>query len=78
MYHVLGGFRKRPNARFQLLPEAGAQRTLEAVSCKPLFGPDAASTARQAGIAASALVILITRQLGGRRPERRPPRTARR
>jgi len=27
-----------PNARLQLLPEAGAQRTLEAVSCTPLFG----------------------------------------
>ena len=29
-----------PNARFQLLPEAGAtqERTLEAVSCKPLLG----------------------------------------
>jgi hypothetical protein len=28
-----------PNARFQLLPEAGArdERRLEAVSCKPLF-----------------------------------------
>jgi hypothetical protein len=27
-----------PNASLQLLPEAGAQRTLEAVSCKALFG----------------------------------------
>ena len=26
------------NASLQLLPEAGAQRTLEAVSCKALFG----------------------------------------
>jgi hypothetical protein len=26
-----------PNVRFQPLPEAGAQRTLEAVGCKPLF-----------------------------------------
>jgi hypothetical protein len=33
-----------PNARPELLPEAGAQRTLEAVSSRPLFGsvPDAA------------------------------------
>jgi len=32
-----------PNARRHLLPEAGAtqERTLEAVRCKPLFGPDA-------------------------------------
>jgi hypothetical protein len=29
---------RRPNATRQLLPEAGAQRTLEAVSCTPLFG----------------------------------------
>src|SRR5262245_7431604 len=28
----------KPNASLQLLPEAGAQRTLEAVSCKALFG----------------------------------------
>jgi len=28
----------RPNARFQPLPEAGAERTLLAVGCKPLFG----------------------------------------
>jgi hypothetical protein len=28
----------KPNARFQLLPKAGAKRTLEAVSCKALFG----------------------------------------
>src|SRR5215475_7167525 len=30
-----------PNARLHLLPEAGAtqERTLEAVRCKPLFGP---------------------------------------
>jgi len=27
-----------PNAAPQLLPEAGAQRTLEAVSCRRLFG----------------------------------------
>jgi hypothetical protein len=27
-----------PNARRQLLPKAGAERTLEAVSCMPLFG----------------------------------------
>ena len=27
-----------PNARFQPLPEAGAERTLLAVGCKPLFG----------------------------------------
>jgi hypothetical protein len=27
----------KPNARLQPLPEAGAQRTLEAVGCKPLF-----------------------------------------
>jgi hypothetical protein len=27
-----------PNARPELLPEAGAQRTLEAVSSRPLFG----------------------------------------
>jgi hypothetical protein len=27
-----------PNASLQLLPKAGAQRTLEAVSCKALFG----------------------------------------
>ena len=27
-----------PNASLQLLPEAEAQRTLEAVSCKALFG----------------------------------------
>jgi hypothetical protein len=29
---------KAPNAGRQLLPEAGAQRTLEAVSCTPLLG----------------------------------------
>jgi hypothetical protein len=28
------------NASLQLLPEAGAQRTLEAVSCKALWGRD--------------------------------------
>jgi len=30
-----------PNARLHLLPKAGAtqERTLEAVRCKPLFGP---------------------------------------
>jgi hypothetical protein len=27
-----------PNASLQLLPKAGAERTLEAVSCKALFG----------------------------------------
>jgi len=27
-----------PNASLQLLPEAAAQRRLEAVSCKALFG----------------------------------------
>ena len=27
-----------PNARPELLPEAGAERTLEAVSSRPLFG----------------------------------------
>ena len=34
-----------PNARHELLPEAGArhERTLEAVSSMPLFGPDSAS-----------------------------------
>jgi hypothetical protein len=32
------GKMKRHNASLQLLPEAGAQRTLEAVSCKALFG----------------------------------------
>ena len=32
-----------PNARPELLPEAGAQRTLEAVSSRPLFGPVTAS-----------------------------------
>jgi hypothetical protein len=31
---------EKPNASLQLLPEAGAQRTLEAVSCKALFGQD--------------------------------------
>jgi hypothetical protein len=30
--------RLQPNASLQLLPEARAQRTLEAVSCKALFG----------------------------------------
>jgi hypothetical protein len=29
-----------PNARPELLPEAGAQRTLEAVSSRPLFGAE--------------------------------------
>jgi hypothetical protein len=29
-----------PNARFHLLPEAGAQRTLEAVGCRPMVGLD--------------------------------------
>src|SRR6266567_3680596 len=29
-----------PNAGHQLLPQAGAQRTLEAVSCTPWFGPE--------------------------------------
>ena len=29
---------RQPNARHELLPEAGAQRTLEAVSSMPLFG----------------------------------------
>ena len=33
-------FLQNTNASLQLLPEAGAQRTLEAVSCKALFGPD--------------------------------------
>ena len=28
-----------PNARPEPLPEAGAQRTLEAVGSRPLFGP---------------------------------------
>jgi hypothetical protein len=32
---------KKPNARTELLPEAGAQRTLEAVSSRPLFGAGA-------------------------------------
>jgi hypothetical protein len=31
-----------PNARFQARLEAGAQRTLEGVACKPLFGNDLA------------------------------------
>src|SRR5687768_12793399 len=31
------------NARRHLLPEAGAQRRLEAVRCKPLLDPDRAS-----------------------------------
>ena len=31
------------NARPELLPEAGAERTLEAVSSRPLFGPYAAA-----------------------------------
>jgi len=30
----------KPNAGRQLLPEAGAQRTLEAVSCTPWFGSE--------------------------------------
>src|SRR5215470_308798 len=34
------------NARLQLLPEARAQRTLEAVSCKALFGLVAALCSR--------------------------------
>ena len=29
---------KQPNAGPELLPQAGAQRTLEAVSSRPLFG----------------------------------------
>jgi hypothetical protein len=35
MYHVLGGFRKQPNAGPELRLEAGAtqERTLEAVGC---------------------------------------------
>jgi hypothetical protein len=34
----LTGRAARLNARFQPLPEAGAQWTLLAVGCKPLFG----------------------------------------
>ena len=30
----------QPNARHELLPEAGAQRRLEAVSCKTLLSPN--------------------------------------
>ena len=33
-------FPQVPNARPELLPEAGAQRTLEAVSSRPLFGAE--------------------------------------
>jgi len=29
---------RKPNAKAHLLPEAGAQRTLEAVSCRPMLG----------------------------------------
>jgi hypothetical protein len=45
-------FAWRTNASLQLLPEAGAQRRLEAVSCKALFGPDLSprpALARRAG-----------------------------
>jgi hypothetical protein len=41
------------NARPELLPEAGAERTLEAASSRPLFGPDVASKAQKAGVSAS-------------------------
>ena len=34
----------QPNASLQLLPEAGAQRTLEAVSCKALLGQTIVTT----------------------------------
>jgi hypothetical protein len=35
---------QQPNARLHLLPEAEAQRTLEAVRCKPLFGWECPTT----------------------------------
>ena len=37
IYQKTNGCRM-PNASLQLLPKAGAKRTLEAVSCKALFG----------------------------------------
>jgi hypothetical protein len=39
--------RLQPNAGPQLLPEAGAQRTLEAVGCRPMLGSSAADAAVQ-------------------------------
>jgi hypothetical protein len=36
------------NVRFQPLPKAGAQRTLEAVACTPVFGQDTAQSHRPA------------------------------
>ena len=41
-----------PNASLQLLPEAGAQRTLEAVSCKALILIEAPSSAYRRGMLA--------------------------
>src|SRR5262249_22141438 len=38
LVEILSVYSPRPNAAPQLLPEAGAQRTLEAVSCRRLFG----------------------------------------
>src|SRR5262245_6798703 len=38
---IHGGPILTPNARLQLLPEAGAQRTLEAVACTPELGTGA-------------------------------------
>jgi hypothetical protein len=40
------------NASFQLLPEAGAERTLEAVSCKALILMEAPSSAYHGGMLA--------------------------
>ena len=41
---------RTPNASLQLLPEAGAKRRLEAVSCKVLFGSYTAAAAVQRGL----------------------------
>ena len=41
---------RQPNARPELLPEAGAQRTLEAVSSRPLFGKAPASLEPDPGV----------------------------
>jgi hypothetical protein len=55
-----------PNASLQLLPEAGAQRTLEAVSCKALLGDDTRFTIQDVTPSAPTQTALVA--LGGRPP----------
>src|SRR5260370_13996613 len=55
-------FLLKPNASLQLLPKAGAQRTLEAVGCKALILIEAPSSAYRRGMLRAAQTLVTNKE----------------